>query len=124
MVKEFQKQYNLVVDGIAGKNTFKKIKNLVENLGDKSIPDYTNFSWTTKEIEKLRIKVIEKLKSTQDKSQENLTEEQVQESFNQQKDSIANSWRNADEYLTPYLDVDDLEIIQVKIDTLIKEDNY
>ena len=65
-----------------------------------------------------------KLKSTQDKSQENLTEEQVQESFNQQKDSIANSWRNADEYLTPNLDVDDLEIIQVKIDTLIKEDNY
>jgi len=124
MVKEFQKQYNLVVDGIAGKNTFKKIKNLVENLGDKSIPDYTKFSWTTKEIEKLRKEVIEKLKSTQDKSQENLTEEQVQESFNQQKDSIANSWRKADEYLTPYLDIDDLEIIQVKIDTLIKEDNY
>jgi peptidoglycan hydrolase-like protein with peptidoglycan-binding domain len=50
MVKEFQKQYNLVVDGIAGKNTFKKIKNLVENAIVKITDTQGNIVYETKAL--------------------------------------------------------------------------
>jgi hypothetical protein len=124
MVREFQKKYGLTVDGVAGENTFKKIKELVEKLGDKTIPDYTGFSWSPKEIENLRKKMIDKLKSIQEQNQIDVSEEQIQESFENQKNKIVEDLENANKNINTDFSDEDLKDLQIEIENLKNQDNY
>ncbi len=124
MVKEFQKKYNLSVDGVAGENTFKKIKQLVESLGDKSIPDYSKFSWDPKEIEKLRKKMIEKLRTFQQENKIDVSEEQIQESYDNEKTKIVEDLENANERINTDFSDENLKELQNQIEILNNQDNY
>ena len=93
MIKEFQKKYKLsLVDGQAGKEVFEKMKSLVESLGKKQIKKYVNFPWGDKERKKLALYIKQQV----DKKFEgpNFTEEEIQNSYNSQKQQVHDSLDN------------------------------
>jgi isopentenyl diphosphate isomerase/L-lactate dehydrogenase-like FMN-dependent dehydrogenase len=93
MIKEFQKKYKLsLVDGKAGKEVFEKMKSLVESLGKKQIKKYVDFPWGDKERKKMALYIKQQV----DKKFEgpNFTEEEIQNSYNSQKQQVHDSLDN------------------------------
>ena len=116
MVKEFQTKYKVAggADGKIGKNTLVKMLSIVNDLGNKEIPDYGKLEWSKKEIDKLRKKVEEHFKnktSTDNVKNPEITKEQVEESIQYQRDTIVQNMNRANNNIkfTPE-DVQDIQI--------------
>ena len=61
-VKAFQKKYNLVVDGIVGKNTFAKLVELTSDVPEEVFPEYVTATDYPRLSEKARAAINEALK--------------------------------------------------------------
>lgn len=49
LIKTFQEDYGLSVDGVAGPEVFKKMKSLLKSLGSKQIPEYVKVPMSERE---------------------------------------------------------------------------
>lgn len=112
MVKEFQKKYGLSVDGVIGNQSLQKMVEIVKNLGDTKIPNYTNIKWTSKEIETLRNKVIEEIKKDMELNKTEIPPQEVGPTILEQKQQIIDSLTKANDSMT-FTD-EDLEAISLE----------
>jgi peptidoglycan hydrolase-like protein with peptidoglycan-binding domain len=123
MIKEFQKKYNLFVDGIAGKQVFEKMKKLVDGIPkNKKMPEYFEFDWSEKELKKLRDDFKEYLKRKFPEGI-NVTPEEINDAIMNQKQQIVDS---TDMHLNSiddsmWDDDNELEEIATQADSLIKQ---
>lgn len=62
LIKTFQEDYGLSVDGVAGPEVFKKMKSLVKSLGSKQIPEYVKVPMSERERNAQKVELEKNLK--------------------------------------------------------------
>jgi len=118
-IMEYQKSNGLSVDGVAGTNTLKKLKEdaiSYKKKNSKDIPNYNNIEMTEEEIEKVRLNTVKELEELKKMTDKKLlvSEEETQKAFESQKQNTVNEVTNEIEFLEDKSKVSDQDVIDLE----------
>lgn len=86
LVESYQKDRNLLSDGVCGKSTLKRMVKSIDNLQNE-IPNYNNTDLSPKEISRVRNEVMEAFKQLKI-NYDSMTSEDAETKFEEKKDKI------------------------------------
>lgn len=115
IVEAFQKDNNLQAkDGMIGPESLKKLKSMVESLGEKQIPKYPGFNlgWSQKQIDKMKAELKKRVEDQdkKDKLNEVVPPTLIESTIVNQKDSIKNDFDNRIKEIPEFTD-DDVKLL-------------
>lgn len=101
LIKTFQEDYNLSVDGVAGPEVFKKMKSLMKSLGSKQIPEYVSVPMS-ENAKKSQLKELEKNLKKQKEDNKKIPPTKIIEDTEKDKKEIENKLLKELENLDDY----------------------